>query len=67
MILKKERSAINYCLIHAGNGCRTLCRIVRLLLSVFEFAILSNITIGALVGVCGGIAYILREGKTDAK
>ena len=23
--------------------------------------------VGALVGVCGGIAYILREGKTDAK
>ena len=23
--------------------------------------------IGALVGVCGGIAYILRESKTDAK
>lgn len=23
--------------------------------------------IGALIGVCGGIAYILREGKTDAK
>ena len=23
--------------------------------------------VGALIGVCGGIAYILREGKTDAK
>ena len=23
--------------------------------------------IGALVGVCGGIAYNLREGKTNAK